>query len=290
MTHPHLAPQRTLEEMSVEELRSLVRRSEATLDAVDAGVYVLDLEGNTVYVNEAGARLLGYSARELLGQPQHALVHHHYADGTPFPKEQCPIYSAFTEGITQRVGGDTFWKRDGSALPVDYVAIPIREKRQLTGAVVTFRDATEQQQRQIIAERDKALAEAHAAQRQLLSVFEQAPAAISITMGPEHRFASVNEQARRLTGNRQLIGLTLREAFPEFVEQGLIAQFDQAYASGEPFVGRGVPIRWDRDGSGTLVESVFDFVYQPLRDANDKVYGIFSHAVETGATHRAGAA
>ena len=134
----------SLEQLSAEELRALVRRNESTLDAVDAGVCVVDAQGRTVYVNEAGARLLGYSVRELMGQVQHAMIHHSYANRSPFPIEDCPIYGAYTDGVTQRIGGDSFWKRDGTPLPVDYVAIPIREARRLTGAVITFRDASEQ--------------------------------------------------------------------------------------------------------------------------------------------------
>lgn len=98
----------SLEQLSAEELRALVRRNESTLDAVDAGVCVVDKKDRTVYVNEAGARLLGYSTRELLGQVQHAMIHHSYANGSPFPVEDSPIYGAYTDGVTQRIGGDSF--------------------------------------------------------------------------------------------------------------------------------------------------------------------------------------
>ena len=73
--------------------------------------------GVTTYVNEAATRLLGYSARELLGGACTTWCTTIYADGSAFPAEDCPIYGTFTEGITQRVGGDTFWQRDGTAAP-----------------------------------------------------------------------------------------------------------------------------------------------------------------------------
>lgn len=119
---------------------ALVRdRGEVVLNAVDSGIYILDADGRTLFVNTAGVRMLGYdSAREMIGQPQHPLIHHSYADGSPFPVEECPIYQTVTQGIQQEVGGDTFWRRDGRPVLVDYTSIPIREGRALVGVVVTF--------------------------------------------------------------------------------------------------------------------------------------------------------
>lgn len=135
----------TPDEIAARAISLLRERAEQVLNAIDDGVYFLDPLGNTVFVNEAAVRLLGYTAREMLGKPQHELIHHHYPDGTVFPREACPIYSSATEGIQQRVGGDLFWRKDGTPLHVDYTSIPIRERRQIVGVVVTFRDISAQQ-------------------------------------------------------------------------------------------------------------------------------------------------
>jgi PAS domain S-box-containing protein len=90
--------------------------------------------------------MLGYTQRELLGRPQHETVHHHYADGSAFPKEACPIYLSVTDGVQQRVGGDAFWKKNGERLWVDYTAIPLKDGRRILGSVITFRDISAQQQ------------------------------------------------------------------------------------------------------------------------------------------------
>jgi tRNA-Thr(GGU) m(6)t(6)A37 methyltransferase TsaA len=128
----------------LEEGIGLVReRSDAVLNAVDDGVYVLDGQGHTIFANAAAVRLLGYTLREMLGRPQHALIHHTYADGSPFPVEECPIYQAAHDGVSQRVGGDVFWRKDGRKLPVDYTSTPIKEGRTVLGAVITFREANE---------------------------------------------------------------------------------------------------------------------------------------------------
>ena len=133
-------------EIQAEALRLLRERGSQILNAIDDGVYCLDAEGRTIFVNEAGARMLGYTQRELLGRPQHETVHHHYADGSPFPRDACPIYLSVTDGVQQRVGGDAFWKKNGERLWVDYTAIPLKDGRRILGSVITFRDISAQQQ------------------------------------------------------------------------------------------------------------------------------------------------
>lgn len=123
----------------------LVReRSEVVLNAVDDGIYVLDHQGFTIFANEAAVRMLGYTLREMLGRPQHELVHHTHADGSEFPADECPIYQAAHFGVYQRVGGDAFWRKDGRVLSVDYTSTPIKEGRAVVGAVITFRESSQE--------------------------------------------------------------------------------------------------------------------------------------------------
>ncbi len=59
--------------------------------------------GLTTFVNPAAARMLGWPAKELIGKPMHALLHHTRPDGSAFPREECPIYAAFRDGKTYTV-------------------------------------------------------------------------------------------------------------------------------------------------------------------------------------------
>jgi len=135
----------SVDEMAVEAIRLLHDRGAQVLNAIDDGVYFLDHTGHTIFINEAAGRMLGYTNREVIGKSMHLLTHHHYADGTPFPIEECPIISSVTDAVQQRVGGDTFWTKSGQPLPVDYTSIPIKEGRNVVGVVVTFRDISDQQ-------------------------------------------------------------------------------------------------------------------------------------------------
>ena len=80
---------------------------------------------------------------ELIGKSQHDILHHTKADGTHYPKEECPIYAAFKDGQTHRVTNEVFWRKDGSSFPVEYKSTPIMANGKLDGAVVVFRDISE---------------------------------------------------------------------------------------------------------------------------------------------------
>jgi light-regulated signal transduction histidine kinase (bacteriophytochrome) len=101
-----------------------------------------------------------------------------------------------------------------------------------------------------------------------------------VTHGPGHVTASQNAMARQIVGGRDMVGKRVAEVFPEIVEQGFIELQDRVYATGEPYTGNEVLVRFDRDGDGALEDAWLNFAYQPLLDAEGRVYGIMTHAVE----------
>ncbi|GAC1515614.1 MAG: hypothetical protein NVS1B4_06800 [Gemmatimonadaceae bacterium] len=171
---------------AAEAVRLISQLGSAVLNAVDEGIYCLDAQGCTTFVNEAATRMLGYTFREMVGKPQHALIHHHYVDGSPFPAEACPIWSSVSDGVHQRVGGDIFWRKDGTPLPVDYTSIPIREGRKVVAVVVTFRDVS-------VAQQARAQAERLAAERAAREAAERGQAAL---IEAEERFRLALEAGR----------------------------------------------------------------------------------------------
>ncbi|MEA2080464.1 MAG: sigma 54-interacting transcriptional regulator, partial [Pseudomonadota bacterium] len=137
---------------SQNELEQVRQRHELILQAAGEGVYGLDSAGKTTFVNPAAARMLGWNAEALIGQPMHSLLHHTRADGSEFPREDCPIYAAFKDGAVHHVEDEVFWRKDGSSFPVDYTSTPIQENGKLVGAVIVFRDITERKQSQAALE------------------------------------------------------------------------------------------------------------------------------------------
>ena len=52
------------------------------------------------------------------------------------------------------------------------------------------------------------------------------PAPVALLTGPEHRHELVNDAFRRISGGRDVTGLTVREAFPELAGQGIYERLD----------------------------------------------------------------
>lgn len=136
-----------------ESLARLHQRNELILRSAGEGILGLDLEGKHTFVNPTAARMLGYTAEELIGQLSHSLWHHTKADGTPCPREVCNIYAAYHDGVTHSSSAEVFWRKDGTRFSVEYTSTPIYENDQLTGAVVTFTDITARIQAQTERER-----------------------------------------------------------------------------------------------------------------------------------------
>jgi len=113
------------------------------LDSAGEGVYGLDSEGNTTFTNAAASDILGWKEEDVLGKPLHDIHHHSHADGTHYPREECPIYAALKDGMIHKNDNEVFWHAEGHCVPVEYTSTPIWESGELKGAVVIFRDITQ---------------------------------------------------------------------------------------------------------------------------------------------------
>jgi len=129
-----------------ERLERLSKQNALILKSAGEGICGLDVHGNTTFVNPAAARMTGFAIAELVGTAQHDVIHHSRWDGTPYRRDACPIHAPL-EGDEVRSGADeVFWRKDGTAFPVEYISTPIRENGKLVGAVLTFKDITERKQ------------------------------------------------------------------------------------------------------------------------------------------------
>jgi PAS domain S-box-containing protein len=110
--------------------------------------------------------------------------------------------------------------------------------------------------------------------QRLRDMFAQSPNFSALLHGPEYRFVMINPAYSRLVGHRDVIGLTVREAFPEVESQGFLDLLDGVFATGKPFVGKDVKIVFQNTESGADTHYI-DFVYQPIRGASGEVSAIF---------------
>ncbi|WKB55465.1 PAS domain-containing protein [Eleftheria terrae] len=123
--------------------------------------------------------------------------------------------------------------------------------------------------RQVLADRRQA-----AAQERQRRLFQQAPGFIAILHGPQHIFEFVNDAYTRLVGHRDLIGRSVRDAFPDVAGQGFFELLDQVYATGRRYIAAQVPVRF-RGADAVPDEHYLDFIYEPILDETGRVEGIF---------------
>ncbi|PIR00861.1 MAG: hypothetical protein COV66_03265 [Nitrospinae bacterium CG11_big_fil_rev_8_21_14_0_20_45_15] len=113
------------------------------LNSAGEGIYGLDLEGNTTFINLAGAKMLGYTSEELTGKHLHSIVHHKKMDGDEYPWDQCPVNKIMHSGEIFSASNEFFWTKDQKPIPIEYLVHPIKENNTIKGAVVLFKDIAE---------------------------------------------------------------------------------------------------------------------------------------------------
>jgi PAS domain S-box-containing protein len=132
-----------------EALEQLSRQNELILNSVGEGLCGVDLQGKTTFINPAAAKLLGYSAVELLGQSIEILLPPHKVDGAAYAVEASPLSKAFhaalQQGLVHQGMDELFQRKNGSVFPVEYMCTPIREQGAIVGVVIAFKDITERQ-------------------------------------------------------------------------------------------------------------------------------------------------
>ncbi len=130
-------------ESSQKSLQQTEERTRLILGSVNEGIWGLNAEGKTTFVNAAAARMLGYTEGELSKASMHALVHHSHADGSAYPIQKCKMYLTGQDGIRRKVDDEVMWRKDGTCFPVEYDTTPIFKDKVLLGTVIVFRDITE---------------------------------------------------------------------------------------------------------------------------------------------------
>ncbi|MFC1906974.1 PAS domain S-box protein [Chloroflexota bacterium] len=188
----------------IEEIAErLGRRNELILEAAGEGIYGVDVQGKTTFVNQAAARMLGYRPEELIGKSHHEIVHHSKPDGTPYPPEECPIYAALTDGTSHHGDDEVFWREDGSCFAVEYMSTPMIEDGRIVGAVVTYQDITDRKQV------EQALRQGEEKYR---SMFESA-ANMIISVDKDGLIIDCNNRAQQMLGYgpEEIIGRSLEE-------------------------------------------------------------------------------
>ncbi len=128
----------------VRQLKEGERKLATILGNTNEGICGLDLNGRVTFANKAAVELLGYTIEEIVNNSLHELIHPNNADGQEYPRENCNIYRALKDGKANTENKELFWKKDGTALPVEYNSKPIHDSNgDIVGTVMVFHDITE---------------------------------------------------------------------------------------------------------------------------------------------------
>ncbi|MEQ9439451.1 MAG: PAS domain-containing protein [Cyclobacteriaceae bacterium] len=119
--------------------------------------------------------------------------------------------------------------------------------------------------------------EAKQQQATLLDLFAQAPVAIAILRAPNYVVEVANTEGAKVWGFnlKEALGKSLFDIFPEAKGQGFEGLLDNVVRTGEPFVGRELPVTLNREGKA--VTEYFNFVYHPWQE-NGQVTGVIAVA------------
>lgn len=131
-----------------QRFRAMEELQRRILGKITDGIFGQDAQGRVSFVNAAALQMLGFEESEVLGQPMHALTHHHYPDGREFPREECPVYLTLQDGMVRSVHDQVFWRKDGTPLPVEYSVSTVGGDGSAPGVVISFRDISERERTQ----------------------------------------------------------------------------------------------------------------------------------------------
>ena len=111
-------------------------------------------------------------------------------------------------------------------------------------------------------------------------LFRQAPGMIAVLEGPDQIFSFVNDSFSRFVGGRDMLGLPVRDAMPEMAGQGYLEMMEAVYQEGGSFQGEGVRLLVRNDLEAEPAEVYIDFAYNPIRDADGDVTGVFLQSAD----------
>ncbi len=262
-------------------LRENEHRYAQILNSVQDMVFCKAPGSKVIYANKAACDYYGLTVEELRGITD---VPFNELDFTQqYLQDDLKV---FTTGEPVEVLEEPNRGADGEIHYFHTIKTPIFDTQGNVAELVgVSRDITERKQKeaeraQLLAREQQARAEAELQQSYLHSLLMQAPAHICINRGADHIFEFANPLYLQLVGGREVVGHSVREAFPDLAGQGFFELLDRVLATGEPFIGKEVAAQFDRQGNGTLEEGFFNFVYQPMRGIDGRIEGIMTFAFE----------
>jgi PAS domain S-box-containing protein len=257
--------------------------AETWLSISDDCIKVLDLDGRLLSLNDGGRTLLEVEdPGDLVGRPWQSFW-------------KAPARELATEAVAAAGRGERRHFRGaadtlkGTPKYWDVEVAPIAgPDGQPIRILVISRDVSqEQRNEQRLLEIARRVSEnARIEAENLRRLLRDAPSIMCVLRGPRHVFELLNQAALQLTGHRDLLGMAARDAFPGADGDALIKLLDSVYATGEPFVVTDAAVPLQRQPGEAFEDAFLNLVFQPIRDEEGKVSGIFVEGTDITARVR----
>jgi PAS domain S-box-containing protein len=230
---------RTVERQRVDgALHASEARFRAMCDASPLGIFLASQNGDGLYLNPAGQRIIGLTSDEMAGRGWINALH---------PEDRARVVAHWDGAVGARNDYSTpihrFVHKDGDIRSVEVRAIPIAGQPHGVSMLGILEDVTdrlraEQERRDLLARTEAARVEAEAARQEAEAARADVAAILSrisdafIALDREGRFTYANERAQALCGHKreEMIGQVAWTANRQLGEGPLRAAFDRAVA------------------------------------------------------------
>jgi serine phosphatase RsbU (regulator of sigma subunit)/PAS domain-containing protein len=206
-----------------------------------------------VYANGAALGLLGQDRAGAAPADAEPPIDLRDTDGTPFPPARRPTGRAlagerFDDLDCLLVGGD------GTARRVRCAGGPVELSDGEAGAWVSVRDVGREETilRELREERDLVAA-----------LVDLSPLAVAVLRAPEMVVELVNDVAKALRPDVQMVGATAAEVFPEAAPAGFLDLLGQVAASGQTVTVTDAPLEWWEPGAPRYFSMTYSRLSQP---------------------------
>lgn len=236
---------------------------QSIFEYIPGALFLMDAHHRLIIFNQAFAQLLGGNPGQFYGQSFVGLI-------DPRDREMVSLFlqtlqkTGTTTGFdcrTYTAADETQWIHwDLKTAPEDD-AMVYGTAKDITAAINLEHEIQSERQR-------------------FLDMFHKAPVTMSILKGPHHVFENANELYYKFSGRKNILGKTVREVFPEAEGQGIFELLDKVYQTGQTYTVNERLLQLKVTGDGKLEDFYLSFMYQPFRNADGEVEGIFYFGVD----------
>lgn len=241
-----------------ETLYDLTKIMNSSLDVI----CTIDDEGRFVTISSAAEATWGYTPKELKGRNFIDLVFHEDVQNTL--KASAEIKS----GVPVTMFQNRYQHKNGVTVPMFWSATWDDTDKLI---YCIGKDITDEKRLEKIVEVEK---------QRFYDLYAQAPCCMGVLKGPDHVYEMANPLYLQLIDKKDIIGKKVREVLPELADQGILGFLDTVYQTGITFSANEMLVKFDFHGTGDLVDTYLNFIYQAHRNSEGEIDGILFFAID----------